>query len=383
MRGESCVPHVLHVFSTFVPAGPEVRTVRMMNAWGEDFRHSILAIDGRTDAQELLKEIVPYQVLDPLPRAGTAKTVRALRRLLKVEHPDLVCSYNWGAFDAVIATRLSGLKQRHLHHEDGFNSDEAHSFKQRRVWMRRLFLRGVARVIVPSGRLHGIATELWKLPAVRVALVPNGIDLTALAGGEGDPERRAELGIPEDAPVIGFVGHLRAVKRADRLLRVCARIGGEVPPHLLILGEGEQRDSIVSLARELGIEPRVHLVGHQGETAPWYRLMDAFTLTSDSEQMPVALLEAMASSLPCVSTDVGDVRRILPVAQGDYVVPLSGAELEARLATAFEQILGDATLARNLGAANRARVEERYAFATMLDTYRELYDKTLWVAGGY
>ena len=77
------------------------------------------------------------------------------------------------------------------------------------------------------------------------------------------------------------------------------------------------------------------------------------------------------------------MRRILPEEQGDYVVPFAGEDLEARLATAFEPVLGDAALARNLGAANRARVEERYAFATMLDLYRELYEKTLRVAGGY
>jgi len=382
MRGEACIPHVLHVFSTFVPAGPEVRTVRMMNAWGEDFRHSILAIDGRTDARALLEETVPYRVLDPLPRAGTPRTVRALRRLLAEEHPDLVCSYNWGAFDAVFATRLSGRRRRHLHHEDGFNSDEAQAFKRRRVWTRRLLLRGVARVIVPSGRLQRIATELWKLPEKKVALGPNGIDLEAFGAGDGSV-RRAELGIPAGTPVIGFVGHLRPVKRADRLLRACARIHATTPPHLLLIGDGEERAALERLVRELGLDGRVHLVGQQRETASWYPAMDVFALCSDSEQMPVALLEAMACSLPCVCTDTGDVRAILPEAQQELVVPLDVPDPEPGLAAALERALADEPLRRRLGVANRERVVARYGFGAMLDRYRELYETTLRTAGGY
>ena len=105
-------PHLLHVFSTFVPAGPEMRTVRLVNALGGDFRHSILAVDGRTDAREFLDADAPARILESLPRAGTPRTVRALRELLKRERPDLVLSYNWGAFDSVFATRLSGLARR-------------------------------------------------------------------------------------------------------------------------------------------------------------------------------------------------------------------------------------------------------------------------------
>jgi L-malate glycosyltransferase len=381
MRPESRVPHVLHVFSTFVPAGPEIRTVRMMNAWGDEFRHSILSIDGRTDAREFIAESVPFRVLDPLPRAGTPRTVQGLRRILKRERPDLVCSYNWGAFDSVIATRLSGLARRHLHHEDGFNADEAAEFIRRRVWMRRLLLGGVARVIVPSNRLEKIATSLWKQRPERVALIPNGIAIESF-GGAPDEALRSSAGIPVGAPVIGFVGHLRPVKNLERLLRAFARIGGEELPHLLILGEGPEREPFESLARELQVDSRIHLVGHQGETAPWYSSMDVFTLTSDSEQMPVALLEAMASSLPIVSTDVGDVRRILPDTQGVFVVPLDTDALPDRLAAAFERLLADTPLRDELGKANRTRVEERYTFETMLSTYRELYERTAQIAGG-
>ena len=64
-------PHLLHVFSTFVPAGPETRTVNLIEAFGKEYRHSILAIDGRTDAAKLLTGRADARVLESLPRAGT------------------------------------------------------------------------------------------------------------------------------------------------------------------------------------------------------------------------------------------------------------------------------------------------------------------------
>lgn len=376
MSGAPGPPHLLHVFSTFVPAGPEMRTVRLINAFGDRYRHSILAIDGRTDAASELSPEVDARVLPCLPRAGTPKTVLALRRLLRAGRPDLVISYNWGAFDSVFATRLLGWGARHLHHEDGFNMDEAVAFKGRRIWARRLLLPSVGHVIVPSNVLLRIALERWRLDPQRARLVPNGIDLASFAPRDGAPELRAQLGIPPDAPVVGFVGHLRPVKNPVRLVRAFAELRYDPAPRLVMLGEGEERAAIERAARGLGVTERVHLVGHQADTPPWYRLTDVFALSSDSEQMPVALLEAMASSLPVASTDVGDVGLMLAEGQAAHVVPLARAD-EGGLRDALQALVDDAALRGRLGAANRARTEERYSFEAMLAAYRELYDQTL------
>lgn len=369
-------PHLLHVFSTFVPAGPEMRTVRMINAFGGRYRHSILAIDGRTDAAAELEPGVDARVLPSLPRAGTPRTVRKLRALLRAEEPDLVLSYNWGAFDSVIASRTLGRGDRHLHHEDGFNADEAQAFKGRRIWARRWLLPGVARVVVPSNVLRGIALERWRLPEERLALFPNGIDLGAFTARDGNPELRRELEIPEGTPVVGYVGHLRPVKNPVRLVRALARLEHEPAPVLVMLGEGEERAAVERAAEEAGVSARVRLVGHQSDTPPWYRLMDLFAISSDSEQMPVALLEAMASALPVVSTDVGDVGTMLAEGHEDLVVPTASEPYQA-LGRALQTLIDDPARRDRLGAANRRRTEERYSFEAMLAGYRDLYDSTL------
>jgi len=370
------LPHLLHVFSTFVPAGPEMRTVRLINALGGTLRHSILSMDGRTEARLELDGGAPVDVLESLPRAGSARTVLGLRALLGGLEPDLVLSYNWGAFDSVLATGSLGWRGRHIHHEDGFNADEAERFKGRRIWARRLLLGGVARVVVPSEVLARVARERWHLPSHKLELIPNGIDMARFSGDGKAEALRAELGIEERAPVVGFVGHLRPVKNPQRLLEAFATVelgAGRPPAHLVLLGKGPEREGLRQAATGLGLGERVHLAGHRSETAPWYRLFDLFALSSDSEQMPVALLEAMAAGLPVVSTDVGDVRRMLPAAQGEFVVAL-----EARgLGRAMGRLLDDPELSLQLGRANRARAREAYTFERMLARYRELYHETL------
>jgi len=371
----SVPPHLLHVFSNFVPSGPELRTVELIAAFGGDFRHSIVSMDGRTGAAERLPPGAPVRLLANPPKAGSWKTAARLRQVLRRESPDLVLTYNWGAIDAVIAAATLGFR-RVVHHEEGFNSDEAENFKRRRVLTRRFLLPRAHRVVVPSRRLERIATDLWRLSPERVRLLPNGIHLDSYRPADGNPALRQALGIPADAPLIGACGHLRPVKNYLRLLEAVAAVDPHYGLHVLLIGEGEERSALEARAAQPDLAGRVHLAGYQADPAPFYRALDLFALTSDSEQMPVSLLEAMASSLPVVATDVGDVRAMLPPEQAAFLVPLGG-EAIARLAAAIETLWADTALCRQLGLANRRRVTESYAFESMCNAYRGLYEEAL------
>ena len=370
-------PHLLHVFSTFVPAGPETRTVRIIEALGHEFRHSILAMDGRTDAKDLLSGKFDVRILEPLPRAGSFATLKRLRALYVELQPSAVLSYNWGAFDAVFAARSLGFK-RLVHHEDGFTSEETAEFKKRRVWARRLMLPRVHKVVVPSNKLAGIARDTWKLRDDHVVCIPNGVVLERFKAADGRPTLRHEMKIPKGRIVIGYVGHLRPEKNPQRFLKACARIDREIEIHLLILGDGPERAACEEIARTMpSLFGRVTFMGHQSDPREYYRAMDMFCVSSDTEQMPVALVEAMASSLPVVSTDVGDVRAMLPDAQAEFVVPLGDHESAWPLAECLTALLRDAKLRKELGAANRQRAEERYSFDVMLKSYRDVYQSAI------
>lgn len=366
-------PHLLHVFSNFVPTGPELRTVALIGAFGGSFRHSILSMDGRVSAADRLPSGVEVRLLPSPPRAGSLATARRLRRLLTEERPDLVLTYNWGAFDMLLAARSAGFR-RLVHHEEGFNEDEAESFKRRRVLARRLALPGAHRVIVPSRRLQAIATGLWKLPADKIRLIPNGIPLDRFTPGPVDAELRARLGIPAGATVVGTVGSLRPVKNFARLLEACAAAGDV---HVLVIGDGEDRPALERRAAAPDLAGRVHFAGYQADPAPFYRAMDLFALSSDSEQMPLCLVEAMASGLPVAATDVGDVRSMLPAEQSPFLVAVDGAGTAAALGNQIAALAGDPEPRRRLGGLNRRRAEESFAFAAMGSAYREVYESAL------
>ena len=365
------IPHLLHVFSTFVPAGPELRTVALIEALGDEFCHSILAVDGRTEAAARLSPDAPVRVLESLPRTGTTRGVWALRGLFDALAPDAVLTYNWGAFDGVLAARSQGRAT--LHHEDGFGPDETRAFKRRRELARRWVLPGTERVIVPSRVLRSIALERWGLAAEQVALVPNGVRIEDFESTDSNAALRAELGIPPSAPVAGLVGHLRPEKNPSRFLEACAGVDPALGLVAVVVGDGPERGRLEELARAPALAGRVHLVGHRDDLARWYRLMDLFVLSSDTEQLPVTLLEAMASSLPAVATDVGDVRSVLGAEQEPWVVPLTGAETTAALSRALAELAADPHLRDRLGRTNRSKAESEYDFQTMLAAYRGLY----------
>jgi len=370
-------PHLLHVFATFAPGGPQVRTVGLMKAMGDGWRHSVVAMDGRVEAAELLPAELGVRILPAPPKVGAPGMLRHLRSLIRAERPDLLLTYNWGSIEAVVAGRLAGAR-RILHHEDGFRPDEQGGFKKRRVLARRLVLRLVRDVVVPSDTLRRIATELWRLPPARVHFIPNGIHLDefAAAGPASPSPVREELGIPPDAFVVGSVGHLRGEKCFPRLVAAVASMA-RADAHLLLVGDGPERAAIEEAARERGLAGRLHLVGHRERTQPYYGAMDAFAMSSDTEQMPVALLEAMAVGRAVAATAVGDIAAMLPPEQADCLVAVREPETAAGLGAALEKLAADPGLRARLGAYNRSRVEERYGFGTMLSAYDERYRAAL------
>jgi glycosyltransferase involved in cell wall biosynthesis len=363
---------VLHVFPGFAVGGAQVRTVRLVSGLGDDFEHAVLSLDGNRAGYALLDDPARLAWIEPPPRAGSLATTRALARILRRERPDVVATYNWGAIDALLAARAVGRRAL-LHHEDGFGPEEAERRLLRRSLWRRMVLPLAHRVVVPSQVLAGIAEHEWRVPRSRLALVPNGVDLARFAPGaerEAGARLRCELCIPAGAFVVASVGGLRPEKRPDRLLEAAARLPGV---HLVVVGDGPLRPALAERAAADDLRGRVHLRGARKDPRPELAAADAFALPSDTEQMPIAMVEAMAMGLCVVATDVGDVRPILPVEQHALVVPVGGGDAGARgLAAALAELAADPLRRARLGALNAAAAAANFGFERMAERYRDL-----------
>ena len=348
-------PLLLSVFSTFAVGGPQIRFAALANQYGPRFRHAVIAMDGRTEARDRLDPglALTFPPLD-IRKGDTLGNVGRIRRLLRALRPDTLATYNWGTIEWAMANALP--LARHVHIEDGFGPEEGRTQLPRRVWTRRLLLRR-ASVVVPSHTLFAIATGIWKLPRVRY--IPNGIALAAFAG---PPTRH-------DTPVIGTVAALRPEKNLARLLRAFQRATATRPARLVIAGDGPSRAPLEALAAELGLADRVSFIGYVAQPQTLYPSFDIVALSSDTEQMPMAVLEAMAAGLPVAATDVGDIRTMLAPENAALLTPRD----DAALANALAALLDDPALRARLGAANRARAAREFDQAAMFAAYEALF----------
>jgi glycosyltransferase involved in cell wall biosynthesis len=356
---EPRAPLVVHVFPSFAVGGAQVRFAAVANHFGRSFRHIVVSLDGNLECRDRLRPDLDaiFPVVDA-PKGAMFANARRFRRLLKDWRPDVLVTGNWGAIEFAMANIPPVT--RHIHIVDGFGPEERAVQIPRRVWVNRLVLAR-SEIVLPSRNLVRIATEVWRLNPKRVRYVPNGIDLTRFAAPD-----RAER---SDVPTIGTIAALREEKNLGRLLRAFAIAASRTPGRLTIVGDGAERPGLTTLAAELGVADRVLFTGHRDDTPALYAGFDVFALSSDTEQMPLSLIEAMACGLPAASTDVGDVRSMLPQEQGGFVVPLS----DEALAEALTALLRDRALRLRLGAANLAKATRDFADTAMFERYRALW----------
>ncbi|NBB23949.1 glycosyltransferase [Porphyrobacter sp. SLTP] len=364
------VPRILHLHSTFSAGGKEVRCARLMNAWGPRLHHTIISAEPQAMAAAALIDAgVPVDYPQGFPSLKGKPTPARLARLARaMQGFDLICTYNWGAMDAVMAHRVfaRSLKLPPLvHHEDGFNEDEAERLKPTRNLYRRVALGGAAAVIVPSTGLEATAREVWGQPARRVHRIANGIDTTAFAAVP-DPAA-LPMPKPEGQHWVGTLAGLRPVKQLPALVEACAALPSEW--HLVICGEGPERAAILAAAARHGMADRLHLPGAV-DPARVVGLFDIFALSSASEQSPLSVVEAMAAGLPVAAPDVGDIAAILAEPNRAFI---TRPQDTPALAAALEHLAGDAALRASLGAANQARARAEFDLATMLSRYTAVY----------
>jgi glycosyltransferase involved in cell wall biosynthesis len=362
---------ILHLHSSFDRGGKELRAARLMNAFGRGIAHDVVsAVPGALGAAAAIDRglAVGYPEFPSL--SGKPMPARLQRLAAAMKPYDLVLTYNWGAMDAVMAHTVFRdlLKLPPLvHHEDGFNEDEAERLKTSRNWYRRIALGRASALVVPSRKLEAVALGPWQQPPGRVHLIPNGIPLAAYAK-KPRPDALPRIVKRPGELWVGTLAGLRAVKNLPRLVRAFSSLPEEW--QLVILGDGPERDAIKAQALASGVAHRVHLPGFAIDPAKAVGLFDVFALSSDSEQFPISVVEAMAAGLPVASPAVGDLAQMVaPENQPLICAPHDDAALAATLAS----LAADATLRTRIGAANRAHARAHYDEQVMIDAYRSVY----------
>jgi glycosyltransferase involved in cell wall biosynthesis len=292
-----------------------------------------------------------------------------LARQLRRRAIDILHTHSWGTLvEGVLAAKLARVPIV-VHGEHGvLDSHRRHIVMQRWLWSRTDQLLSV------SAPLADRMSSLVGLPRQKIEVVANGVDTGRFRPTrERQAECRALLGLPMDGLLLGMVARLVPVKNCLGVLHALARLRHEgLDVSLALAGEGPLRDELAQKTRDLQIADCVYFLGNVADVEQFYPAIDIFVLNSHSEGMSNTILEAMASGLPIVATDVGSNPELIVAGRTGMLVPPGDVDL---LAETLAGLIRRPALMEDLGVAARRRAEQEYSLDRMAHEYECVYER--------
>jgi glycosyltransferase involved in cell wall biosynthesis len=366
---------VLHVCDKFGVAGSSIHGVSRLFSWwfprySPRFAPSLVGLKGPEAATRWLGEQgIPVRHLgrgkfDPrllgdIVRVGRERGARILH----------VHGYAAADFGRLAARRLGAALVLHEHFAD-----------PRMPAYQGLADRALAsltdRAIAVSASTRDFLVRERHVPAARVRLIWNGAPLDEFApvAPEVALATRRELGLADDALVVGTIGRLSEQKGHRYLIEAAPALLASRPrAHVLVVGDGDRMEALKAQAAALGVAPRVTFAGHRRDVPALLGAIDVFCISSTYEGTPLALFEAMAAGKPIVSTAVDGCREVLEDGSTGLLVPPRDA---GALAAALGRTLDDAALRATL-AGNARAASARYDIRACVAAMEGLYDEVL------
>ena len=312
------------------------------------------------------------------------RNVLKIASILRRERADILCVTN--AFHNMIVGRQAAFLARTPISVIMFHSFDQLTRKISPRRLRRLLLEFTDMILLPHFHRAIALTEAHKqyltsikhIPASKIAVAYNGIDLRKFAHAGRARQVRLSLQIPDGAHVVGIVAGLRRWKAHDVFLTAATSVVREAPDtYFVIAGDGPERNKLEKMARDLYLTDRVRFLGIVDDVPTLLQAIDLSVLSSISEAFPLALLESMAATRPVVATDVGSVSEIVEDGVNGFLVSPGAPD---QLAQAMLRVLKDPELGRRLGAAGRKKVEQQYTVERMVHRYESLFIE--WMSRG-
>lgn len=359
--------HIQHVVLSLQPGGLENGVVNVVNRLApERFRSSVACLRHGGEFVARLQANTPVHELG-WQGGNDWRLALRLARLFRTTRPDIVHTRNVEAFYyGFAAAKLAGIDCL-IHSEHGRNFDD----RPLRFHVQRWMTRHTDAVFTVSRQLKDDLVHHTGIPAQRVQVLANGVDLARF--GVADREQvRAALGLRPTETVIGSVGRLVPVKNYPLLLQAFAALQNS-DAVLVLVGAGPERASLEQQAQALGIAPRVRFLGHRDDVTQLMAAFDVFVLPSLNEGMSNTLLEAMASGVACVASNVGGNPDL--IVHGEDGCLFESEDL-ATLTALLGALCRDAGRRAALGAAARRRIEREFSIDAMIARYERLYLST-------
>jgi glycosyltransferase involved in cell wall biosynthesis len=222
-------------------------------------------------------------------------------------------------------------------------------------------------VVCKSAYFQGLTLGV---PPSKLRFIPNGVDTQVFRPGPRNGYLHSQLKIPPDVPLVGFVGRLSPEKGPSNFIKIASIAHNKIRDcHFVLVGDGPIRQKIEEDIDSLGMEKFIHLVGLQSDMPAVYGSLDLVVSTSHSEAMPLAILEAMASGLPVIATNVGGVIDLIEEGQTGLLNSFDDFDGIARH---IVLLMTDQSLRMRMGAGARKRIEKNFELNNIVSQTSEL-----------
>lgn len=367
--------HVAYLTAGLAERGYETTLVAGTLARGEE---SMAAV---SETRGVRIETLPalHREIGPL---RDAQAILRLAQLIRQERPTILHTHTAkagavGRIAALLAGRARPPIVVHTFHghvlRGYFNPLTTLGFRTLERWLARV----TTALVAVSPEVRDDLVKLRVAPASKFTVIRLGIELDERteAGDDVRAETRRQLGVRQDAFIVGWVGRMTAVKRTDDVVRALrGLVDRGVDAYLCLVGDGPDRDHLERYAHELGVVKRCLFVGYQEDVARFYSAIDALLLPSANEGTPVSVIEALAARRPAVATRVGGTPDVIRDGVDGFLVEAGDADaLSDRLA----ELAADPERRARMGAAGRERVLGRYAVERLVDDVDRLYRELL------
>lgn len=377
-------PLVAHVMYRFATGGLENGIVNLINHMpGDRYRHAVIALTEVTDFRQRIKRDDVQFISLHKPPGQTLWIFPQLYRLFRQLRPAIVHSRNLAALEVQLPAWAAGVPVR-IHGEHGRDIGDLDGSNRTYQRVRRFYRPFVSYYLALSRDLADYLDGMIRVPQSKMLQVYNGVDTQRFRPGV--PEQ-AIPGCPFERPehwLIGTVGRMQSVKDQPTLARAFVRaieLAPELKPRLrlALIGDGPLRSECRDILDAAGLRELAWLPGERGDIPDVMRGLDCFVLPSLAEGISNTILEAMASGLPVIATDVGGNRDLVDEGRTGSIVPSADPDAMARAILALARGNG---LARDMGRAGRETAEQRFSMNAMVAAYQNTYDNLLHRRGG-
>jgi len=374
------VPLIAHVIYHLAVGGLENGLVNLINHLPrERFRHAIICLTDYTEFRSRIRNPdVSVYVLHKRP----GNDVRIYLKLWQIFHelkPDIVHTRNLATLEAQLPALLAGVPCR-IHGEHGRDISDLDGTNRKYRLLRRAFSPIVQRYIALSLDLERYLRFRVSIPVSKISHISNGVDTEKFRPvSQCDKELVPENFSVPGAFIIGTVGRMEPVKDQLNLVNAFIRLVNDCPQgskylRLMMIGDGILREQALSLLESAGFGDIAWLPGECDTVPELLCTMDVFVLPSLAEGISNTILEAMATGLPVVATNVGGNSEILLDGTTGFLVPRGNPDA---LAAAIRRYVDDPVLRRNHGASARSRCETEFSIGAMVRNYQNLYEELL------